>query len=63
MNGLFPWFRIIDNCEVQDLDRTWSNVLTPTSKSSPACQALHQAAEPESRSGSLFLGLPSGEAG
>lgn len=60
MNGLFPRFRIIDNCEVRDLDCTWRDVLTPTPKSRPACQALHQAAEPERRSRSLLLGLPSG---
>lgn len=58
MNGLLPPFRIIDNCEVRDLDCTWSDVLMPTPKSSPACQAPHQAAEPESRSTSLFLALP-----
>ena len=63
MNGLLPRFRIIDNCEVRDLDCTWSDVLTPTPKSGPACQALHQAAEPQSRSSSLLLGLPSGELG
>lgn len=63
MNGLFPQFRIIDNCEVRDLDRTWSNILTPTHESSPACQALHPAAEPESRSCSLLLGLLLAEPG
>lgn len=36
MNGLFPQFRIIDNCEARDLDCTWSNVRTPTPESGPA---------------------------
>lgn len=36
MNGLFPHFRIPDNCEAQDLDCTWSDMLTPTPKSGPA---------------------------
>lgn len=53
MNGLFPQFISIDNCKVRGLDRTWSDVLAPTGKSSPGGEQGHW----------LLLGLPSGEPG
>lgn len=61
MNGLFPHFRTPDNCEAQDLDCTWSDMLTPTPESGPACQTLRQAPELVCRSSARLLGLPLGQ--